>query len=174
MRACKTSRMREERTRELLLSRKPKKNIISESVGSKRRRRLHTLRYGSAAAQQRAPTRAPMRSSITSAKCASRARSKVRRARGGVVAPSMIASSTREPAGWCVSATNSSGPNDSILQCRGQNAEIICMQLAHLSSTRALCGACRRRSDCTSKAPEVVGSIGSAAASRGLSECFLE
>ena len=133
---------------------------------------LRTLRYGSAAAQQRAPTRAPIRSSITSANCASRARSKVRRARGGVVAPSMMASSTREPAGWCASARSSCGSNDSMLKCRGQYVERICMLRAHLSRTSALCGACKRRSDCTSKAPEVVGSRGSALTCCRLSECF--
>jgi hypothetical protein len=42
---------------------------------------------------------------------------------------------------------------------------------AHLSSTRALCGAWRRRSDCRSSAPVVVSSRGSA--SRDFSECFL-
>jgi hypothetical protein len=42
-----------------------------------------------------------------SANCASMTRSRARRDRGGIVGPSMMASRTREAAGWCVSATPS-------------------------------------------------------------------
>jgi hypothetical protein len=44
---------------------------------------------------------------------------------------------------------------------------------AHLSSTNVLCGAWRRKSDCRSSAPAVVGSRGSATASCDRFECFL-
>ena len=43
---------------------------------------------------------------------ASRTRSNVRRARAGVVVPSMMMSSTREPAGWCANASSSCSSNE--------------------------------------------------------------
>lgn len=132
------------------------------------------MRYGSAAAQQRAPTRAPMRSSITSANCASMARSRARRDRCGIVGPSMMASRTREAAGWRVSASSSCDANDSILRGHDQSwrapGHLPC---AHLSSTSALCGAWSRKRDCRSSAPVVVGSRGlDATPSRDFLWCF--
>jgi len=148
-------------------------SINHQSFGRHRiRKTQHTLRYGSAAAQQRSPTRAPIRSSITSANCASMARSRARRDRDGIVGPSMMASMTREAAGWCVSATSSCGVSDSILREQNQRCKAPGLLLfAHLSRTSALCGAWSRKSDCRSSAPVVVGSRG-LAPSRDFLGCF--
>ena len=103
-----------------------------------------------------------MRSSITSANCASMARSRARRDRCGIVGPSMMASRTREAAGWRVSASSSCGASDSILRGHNQSWRTpgLLLHCAHLSSTSALCGALSRKRDCRSSAPVVVGSRG--------------
>jgi hypothetical protein len=116
-RTCQTRCMPQQRAGEFLLIKDHQTSIIRAHAGP--RNTQHTLRYGSAAAQQRAQTRAPMRSSITSANCALMARSRARRDRDGIVGPSMMASRTREAAGCRVSASSCCGGNDSIL--RGYN-----------------------------------------------------
>ena len=151
--------MRQQRAGEFLLIKEHQSSITRADAGP--RNTQHTLRYGSAAAQQRAPTRAPMRSSITSANCASMARSRARRDRDGIVGPSMMASRTREAAGCRVSASSCGGGNDSILQRYNQSWTAPGpWPYAHLSSTSALCGAWSRKRDCKSSAPVVVGSRG--------------
>jgi hypothetical protein len=158
-RTCQTRCMRQQRAGEFFLIKEHQSSIIR--AHARPRNTQLTLRYGSAAAQQRAPTRAPMRSPITSANCASMARSRARRDRDGIVGPSMMASRTREAAGWRVSASSCCGGNDSIL--RGYNQSWTAPGLwhcAHLSSTSALCGGWSRKRDCRSSAPVVVGSRG--------------
>ena len=112
-RTCQARCMRQQLAGELLLF---------KDHHSGRRRTTEYATYGSAAAQQRAPTRAPMRSSTTFANCASMARSIAHRDGDEIVGPSMMASRTLEAAGCRVSASSCCSGNDSILrtyQARG-------------------------------------------------------
>ena len=112
-RTCQTRCMRQQRAGKSLLIKKPQSGPPQNQAGNTE----HTVGYGSAAAQQRAPTRAPMRSSmIASANCASVARSRARRDRDGIVGSLMMASRAREAAGCRVSASRCGGGNDSILR----------------------------------------------------------